>query len=207
MLLHGRTILVLMLSVVSGMACRGTRQEQFARLEGELRETFQGPDEDCRKPRNIDPNLQIYLDDYIADAQALGPHHFPLARISEVRTLVLVPHGSAELQNDKARMGLNRRVECYDGKRVYHIYIADPETTPDHHRLRGRNMLRQVVYHELAHTYFDHYNDDPDASSTEVGIMAAITDDRGLSDDEMEQRKFELFSAESDYLSYLPPRD
>jgi hypothetical protein len=37
--------------------------------------------------------------------------------------------------------------------------------------------------------------------------MAAITDDRGLSDDEMEQRKFELFSAESDYLLHLPPRD
>jgi hypothetical protein len=207
MLLHGRTFFVLLLTVVSGMACRGTKQEHFSRLEGELRETFQGPDEDCRKPRNIDPNLQNLLQDYVTDAQALGPNHFPLARLGQVRTLVLVPLGAAELQHDKARMGLNRRVECYDGERIYHIYIADPESTPERHRLRGRHMLRQVVYHELAHTYFDHYNDDPDANSTEVGIMAAITDDRGLSDDEMEQRKFELFSAESDYLNHLPPRD
>jgi hypothetical protein len=199
--------MVLWLSVVFGMACRGPKQEQFAQLQGELRETFEGPDEDCQKPRNIDPRLQGYLDDYVADAQMLGPQHYPLARLALVRTLVLVPHGSAELQHDKARMGLNRQVACYDGHRIYHIYIVDPATTPERHRLRGRHMLRQVVYHELAHTYFDHYNDDPDASSTEVGIMAAITDDRGLSDDEMEQRKFELFSAESDYLNYLPPRD
>ncbi len=207
MLPRGWTILVLWLSVASGMACHGTRREPFSQLEGELREAIQGPDEDCQKPRNIDPALQGLLDDYIADAQALGPQHFPLDRIALVRTLRLVPHGSAELQNDKSRMGLNRRIECYDGERIYHIYIADPETTPGHHRLRGKHMLRQVVYHELAHTYFDHYNDDPDASSTDVGIMAAITDDRALSDDEMEQRKFELFAAESDYLSYLPPRD
>lgn len=207
MRLHGRTIIILLLSVISGMACRGTKQEHLARLEGDLRKTFEGPDEDCQKPRNIDPQLQSYLDDYVTDAQTLGPQHFPLARIAQVRTLILVPQGGAELQNDKARMGLNRRVDCYDGERIYHIYIADPASTPEHHRLRGRHMLRQVVYHELAHTYFDHYNDDPDANSTEVGIMAAITDDRGLSDDEMEQRKFELFSAESDYLNYLPPRD
>ncbi|WP_141735628.1 hypothetical protein [Oligoflexus tunisiensis] len=205
MRLHGRILLLFL--VVSGLACRGTQRDQFSRLEGELRETFNGPDEDCRKPRNIDPQLQSLLDDYATDAQTLGPHHYPLARLAQIRTLVLVPLGAGELQNDTMRMGLNRRVECYDGERAYHIYIVDPTTTPDRHRLRGRHMLRQVVYHELAHTYFDHYNDDPSASSTEVGIMAAITDDRGLSDDEMEQRKFELFSAESDYLLHLPPRD
>ncbi|HET9237915.1 MAG TPA: hypothetical protein VFO10_11720 [Oligoflexus sp.] len=207
MMRQGRTLCVLLLLLSTALSCHGSGQEHLNQLEGDLRAAIQGPDDNCQKPRNIDPNLQIYLDDYVADAQAFGPDYFPLARLAEVRTLILVPYGSDELQNDKARMGLNRRVECYDGKRVFNIYIADPNTTPERHRLRGRNMLRHVIYHELAHTYFDHYNDDPDASSTEVGIMAAITDDRGLSDDEMEQRKFELFSPESDYLKHLPPRD
>lgn len=204
---HGRFLLLVLILVILGAACRGTQQDSLSRLQVDLQEAIQGPDEDCRRPRNIDPQLQGYFDDYVADAQNLGPNHYPLDRLSEVRTLVLVPLGSHELQNDKMRMGLNRRVECYDGRRVFNIYIADPASTPEHHRLRARHMLRQVVYHELAHTYFDHYNDDPQASSTEVGIMAAITDDRGLSDDEMEQRKFELFSSESDYLQHLPPRD
>ncbi|MDQ3234092.1 MAG: hypothetical protein M3Q07_19975 [Pseudobdellovibrionaceae bacterium] len=206
MLLHGRVLIALML-ISSGLGCRGTQQDRFARMQGELRETFEGPDQDCRKPRNIDPQLQGFFDDYVTDAQSLGPNHYPLGRLDEVQTLVLVPLGADELQNDTMRMGLNRRVECYDGRRVFNIYIVDPASTPERHRLRGRHMLRQVVYHELAHTYFDHYNDDPEASSTDVGIMAAITDDRGLSDDEMEQRKFELFSTESDYLKHLPPRD
>jgi hypothetical protein len=135
--MHRHDCILLLLLVVSGMACRGTQREQFSRLEGELRETFHGPDADCRKPRNIDPLLQNLLNDYAADAQTLGPHHYPLARLAQIRTLIFVPLGASELQNDAMRMGLNRRVECYDGARAYHIYIVDPATTPERHRLRG----------------------------------------------------------------------
>jgi hypothetical protein len=55
---HGRTLCVLLLPVSAALSCRGSGQEHFNQMEGDLRVAIQGPDDSCQQPRNIDPNLQ-----------------------------------------------------------------------------------------------------------------------------------------------------
>lgn len=202
-----RILVMAALTFVFLPGCRLSQPLGMQALGDKLEDTFRGADPHCQKPRNIDPELQLIMEEYEADARTYGQEQFPLDRLGEIRDFRLVPLGSPELRSDNGRLGLNHKVDCYDGKRIYDIYIADPSSTPEMHRLRGRNILHQVVYHELTHTHFDHYDDSPHALSTDVGIMAAITDDRWLTDVEMERRKIELFSPDSDYLAHLPHRD
>ena len=188
-------------------ACQAPKGKLFESYQDDLLVTIKGHDEDCRGTRSIDASLQQYVDEYRSDAEIYGRDQFPLDRLDAIRELRFVALGDPELGSDKGRLGLNKLVKCYDNRRVYRIYIVDPESTPAGHRLRNKNLLRQVVYHELTHTSFDHYDHRNDAKSADFGIMAAITNDHDLDDAEMNRRKIELFSPDSGYREHLPERN
>src|SRR4051812_19331524 len=94
----------LVLLTLLSAGCRGTGRENLTRIGNEFREVVEGPDEDCEKPRNIDPQLEGFLTDYVADAQKYGANYYPLGRLGEIRTLTLVPLGADALQGDRQRM-------------------------------------------------------------------------------------------------------
>lgn len=180
-------------------------EEKIAVSEGGHVQDIQTADsakcqEEDRADEELEEIFQLFLDSY---AQ-FGKNDLPTDML---KRLTVLRRDSYEnmADEDSSRNGYMKRVSCDGELSRFHIVITDPATAPEGSSLKNPLLFKETVFHEIAHIFYGHYDDNNLSKTSKAGLMAGQKDIRETTEDEHGKRIEDLFGNEK-YKAHLPKK-
>ena len=158
----------------------------------------------CQEESRADEELEGYLRLFIDKYDELGKRDLPIGILDRLTVLRRENYENMS-DEDGSRNGYMKRVACGDGLLRFHIVVADPDTVPDGSSLKNPLLFAETVFHEIAHVFYGHYDDDESTVTTKAGLMAAQKNIRTTTEEDHGKRIEDLFGNEN-YKAHLPKR-